>query len=142
LRWLLTVRVQWAAIASSRRQKQLMAVNTLSSQDTLSVVIYDDVVDVIVPAGKLNNKEKLIRQIRERLTPRGGTALFAGVSRGIKEASKYLDKAQVNRIILLSDGQANVVRHPPANWRNWAKLPPVKALPLRRWELVRATMKI
>lgn len=86
----------------------VMAVNTLSAQDTLSVVIYDDVVDVIVPAGKLNNKEKLISQIRERLTPRGGTALFAGVSRGIKETSKFLDKANVNRIILLSDGQANV----------------------------------
>lgn len=86
----------------------VMAVNTLSAQDTLSVVIYDDVVDVIVPAAKLSNKEKLISQIRERLTARGGTALFAGVSRGIKEASKYLDKAHVNRIILLSDGQANV----------------------------------
>lgn len=86
----------------------VMAVNTLNAQDTLSVVIYDDVVDVIVPAAKLNNKDKLISQIRERLTARGGTALFAGVSRGIKEASKYLDKAHVNRIILLSDGQANV----------------------------------
>lgn len=86
----------------------VMAVNTLSTQDTLSVVIYDDVVDVIVPAGKLSNKEKLISQIRERLTPRGGTALFAGVSRGIKETNKFLDKTQVNRIILLSDGQANV----------------------------------
>lgn len=86
----------------------VMAVNTLSSQDTLSVVIYDDVVDVIVPAAKLGNKEKIIRQIREGLTPGGSTALFAGVSRGIKETSKYLDKAHVNRIILLSDGQANV----------------------------------
>lgn len=86
----------------------VMAVNTLNAQDTLSVVIYDDVVDVIVPAAKLNNKDKLISQIRERLTARGGTALFAGVSRGIKEVSKYLDKAHVNRIILLSDGQANV----------------------------------
>ncbi|EBS7636378.1 VWA domain-containing protein [Salmonella enterica] len=86
----------------------VMAVNTLSAEDTLSVVIYDDVVDVIVPAAKLNNKEKLISQIRKRLTARGGTALFAGVSRGIKETSKYLDKAHVNRIILLSDGQANV----------------------------------
>ncbi|POT54882.1 hypothetical protein C3432_25215 [Citrobacter amalonaticus] len=86
----------------------VMAVNTLSAQDMLSVVIYDDVVDVIVPAAKLGNKEKLIHQIRERLTARGGTALFAGVSRGIKETSKYLDKAHVNRIILLSDGQANV----------------------------------
>nr|WP_256484304.1 VWA domain-containing protein [Citrobacter meridianamericanus] len=86
----------------------VMAVNTLNARDTLSVVIYDDVVDVIVPAGKVGNKDKLISQIRERLTARGGTALFAGVSRGIKETSKFLDKAHVNRIILLSDGQANV----------------------------------
>lgn len=54
-----------------------MAVNTLSSQDTLSVVIYD-VVDVIVPAAKLNNKDKLISQIREKLTARGGTAAICG----------------------------------------------------------------
>ncbi|AMG92365.1 vWA domain-containing protein [Citrobacter amalonaticus] len=86
----------------------VMAVNTLSAQDTLSVVIYDDVVDVIVPAAKIGNKATLISQIRERLTARGGTALFAGVSRGIKETGKFLDKAHVNRIILLSDGQANV----------------------------------
>lgn len=86
----------------------VMAVNTLSPQDTLSVVIYDDIVDVIVPAAKLGNKAKLISQIRERLSARGATALFAGVSRGIKETSKFLDKAHVNRIILLSDGQANV----------------------------------
>lgn len=86
----------------------VMAVKTLSAQDTLSVVIYDDVVDVIVPAAKLDNKAKVISHIRERLTARGGTALFAGVSRGIKETNKFLDKAHVNRIILLSDGQANV----------------------------------
>lgn len=86
----------------------MMAVNTLSSQDTLSVVIYDDVVDVIVPAAKVGDKKKLISQIRQRLTARGGTALFAGVSRGIKETRKFLDKAHVNRIVLLSDGQANV----------------------------------
>ncbi|HCC5836523.1 vWA domain-containing protein [Citrobacter farmeri] len=86
----------------------VMAVNTLSAEDTLSVVIYDDVVDVIVPAAKVGNKAKLISHIRERLTARGGTALFAGVSRGTKETSKFLDKDHVNRIILLSDGQANV----------------------------------
>ncbi|MGV4277928.1 vWA domain-containing protein [Citrobacter farmeri] len=86
----------------------VMAVNTLSAEDTLSVVIYDDVVDVIVPAAKVGNKAKLISHIREQLTARGGTALFAGVSRGIKETSKFLDKDHVNRIILLSDGQANV----------------------------------
>lgn len=42
----------------------VMAVNTLSAQDTLSVVIYDDVVDVIVPAAKVGNKATLISQIQ------------------------------------------------------------------------------
>ncbi|MTH47014.1 vWA domain-containing protein [Intestinirhabdus alba] len=86
----------------------IMAVNTLGSQDTLSVVVYDNVAEVIIPAAKVGDKKKLISQIREQLDAHGGTALFAGVSRGIKETGKFLDKERVNRIILLSDGQANV----------------------------------
>mgnify|MGYP003380095548 CR=1 FL=1 len=38
----------------------------------------------------------------------GSTPLFAGVSQGAPELRKFLDKNRVNRVILLSDGQANV----------------------------------
>ncbi|WP_058910590.1 vWA domain-containing protein [Entomohabitans teleogrylli] len=86
----------------------VMAVNTLDSQDTLSVVAYDSVVEVIVPATRVTNKARLTEQIRQALAPRGMTALFAGVSKGLDQVSKNLEKEQVNRIILLSDGQANV----------------------------------
>ncbi|WP_300003123.1 VWA domain-containing protein [uncultured Cedecea sp.] len=90
------------------RNAAIAAVNMLNSDDTLSVVAYDSGVEVVIPATKVKNKEQLINQIRASIEPRGMTALFAGVSKGINQVSKYLDKDQVNRIILLSDGQANV----------------------------------
>ncbi|MCC6491304.1 MAG: VWA domain-containing protein, partial [Candidatus Hydrogenedentes bacterium] len=47
-------------------------------------------------------------QAIDRITANGSTALFAGVSKGAGEVRKFLDKTRVNRIILLSDGLANV----------------------------------
>ncbi|MBW7984584.1 vWA domain-containing protein [Enterobacillus tribolii] len=88
------------------REAAVMAVNMLNEDDTLSVVTYDSVVEVIVPATKVKNKAQLIKKI-ETVQPRGMTALFAGVSKGLDQVGKHLDKEQVNRIILLSDGQAN-----------------------------------
>ncbi|MCL2258381.1 MAG: VWA domain-containing protein [Cystobacterineae bacterium] len=90
------------------RDAAIMAVNMLNSEDTLSVVTYDSTVEVIVPATKVKDKNKLIEVIKKKVQSRGMTALFAGVSKGIEQVSKHLHKEQVNRIILLSDGQANV----------------------------------
>lgn len=85
----------------------VMVLDRLGADDILSIITYDSTVEVLVPATKVANKAA----IRERilaLRPRGATALFAGVSHGIEEASKFLDDNRVNRVILLSDGQANV----------------------------------
>ena len=90
------------------REAAIMAVEVLGENDTLSIIAYDSGVDVIVPATKIKNKKEIIQKINKQLTPRGATALFAGLSKGIGEASKNLDPNKVNRIILLSDGQANV----------------------------------
>ena len=90
------------------RDAAIMAVNLLNEKDTLSIVTYDSVVEVIVPPTKVKNKAALIKAIQNKTEPRGMTALFAGVSKGLQEVGKRLDKEQVNRIILLSDGQANV----------------------------------
>jgi len=90
------------------RDAAIMAVNMLDGNDTLSVVAYDSTVEVIVPAAKVKDKQKLIETIRRNVEPRGSTALFAGLSKGIEQVRKHLSKEQVNRVILLSDGQANV----------------------------------
>lgn len=89
------------------KEAALMVIDRLRSDDILSVISYDDRVDVLVPATKVSDKEVLRARVRT-LSPRGSTALFAGVSRGIEEVRKFLDPERVNRVVLLSDGQANV----------------------------------
>lgn len=90
------------------RDAAILAVDMLRHDDIISVVGYDFSAQVIIPATRLNNKQQLKNRIREAIRADGNTALFAGVSKGMKEVKKYLSKNKVNRVILLSDGQANV----------------------------------
>lgn len=83
------------------------ALRRLGGQDFFSVVVYDHQVSTIVPsqaAGRTEWIESQIRQIRSG----GNTALFGGVSQGAAEVRKHLGKGYVHRIVLLSDGIANV----------------------------------
>ena len=95
------------------RDAAIMAVGKLDSRDIVSVVAYDHTVTVLVPATKCTDKTAVYAAIR-RLEAGGNTALFAGVSRGAAELRKFLDKERVNRVILLSDGLANVGPSSPA----------------------------
>ena len=90
----------------------LMVLDRLRPDDVISVVTFDSTVDVVVPATLANERDAIRNEILA-LTPRGSTALFAGVTHGLEEAGKYLDPHRVNRIILVSDGQANVGPHSP-----------------------------
>ncbi|OCG32838.1 hypothetical protein A9G34_01590 [Gilliamella sp. Choc4-2] len=90
------------------REAAIFAVNMLNEDDTLSIVAYDYDAKVIVPSTKVKDKQKLINLINENIVAGGGTALFAGLSKGINQVEKQLSKDKVNRIILLSDGQANI----------------------------------
>ena len=83
------------------------AIRRLDKKDIVSVVMYDSTVQVLVPATKLTDKEAVCRKIGN-IEAGGSTALFAGVSKGAAELRKFLDRNRVNRIILLSDGLANV----------------------------------
>ena len=89
------------------KQAAIMAIDRLGPNDIVSVLSYDHTVQVLVPATKVHDKQAIRRSIR-RLKANGHTALFAGVSKGVKELRKFFDKNRVNRVILLSDGQANV----------------------------------
>jgi Ca-activated chloride channel family protein len=95
------------------KEAAIMVIERLNSRDIVSVVAYDNTVQVLVPATRLSDKEQIVLSIR-RLNPGGTTALFAGVSKGAAEVRKFLSKEHVNRIILLSDGLANVGPQSPA----------------------------
>ena len=89
------------------RQAAIQAVDRLRSSDIVSVVTYDSSVEVLVPATKASDRHRIQEQIRG-IHAGGNTALFAGVSKGAAEIRKFLDDTRVNRVILLSDGLANV----------------------------------
>ncbi|MGK0289145.1 MAG: Ca-activated chloride channel family protein [bacterium] len=84
-----------------------LAIDLLGKNDIVSIITYDNVVSVLIPATKVSNK-KDIKQKIDQIYAGGSTALFAGVSKGAEEIRKFINKNRVNRIILLSDGLANV----------------------------------
>ncbi|MGB7325218.1 MAG: VWA domain-containing protein [Rubripirellula sp.] len=89
------------------RKAAVAAIDRLRNQDIVSVVLYDSVVTVLVPATKASDRELIKSKIRS-IKADGSTALFAGVAKGAAEVRKFLSNDSVNRVILLSDGQANI----------------------------------
>ena len=89
------------------REAAKMAISRLDEDDIISLVAYDATVHVLIPATKLTDKAEVLKRIDE-LGSGGSTALFAGVSKGAAELRKFHDRDRVNRVILLSDGKANV----------------------------------
>lgn len=84
-----------------------MALRRLSDRDILSIVTFESEVQVLLPATRVTDKRAIGRLI-DNIQSAGSTALFGGVSKGSSEVRKFLDRKSVNRVILLSDGMANV----------------------------------
>jgi Ca-activated chloride channel family protein len=89
------------------KQAAIKAIGCLNANDIVSVVLYNDKAHVLVPATKASDKESIYRKIRG-IQAGGSTALYAGVCKGGDEIRKFKDSKNVSRIILLSDGLANV----------------------------------
>ncbi len=96
------------------RRAAIEAVRRLRPDDIVSLVVYDSQIETVIPAQPARNIEWMEEQIR-RIQPRGMTALFGGVSQGAAELRKHLDGRHTHRMILLSDGIANVGPSQPAD---------------------------
>lgn len=90
-------------IENLRRAVKLV-IDQLDPTDIVSVVIFDDRADVLVPATPASDKNYLKRQI-DTITDRGGTEMSKGMQLGIQELQKHLTPDRVSRMVLLTDGQ-------------------------------------
>lgn len=81
-------------------------VDMLKPSDLLSIVVYDDKVDLLVPQGRVRDKESLKRKI-DGIHDRGSTNLMGGAMMGYEEVNKTFRPEYINRVLLLSDGLAN-----------------------------------
>ena len=89
------------------KEAAIAFVNRLHADDIISIITYDDRVNVLLPATKISDRQAVIRKIKA-IHVGGSTALYAGVAEGAKQLRKFVDKKSVSRIVLLSDGIANV----------------------------------
>jgi Ca-activated chloride channel family protein len=89
------------------REAAIMAVYRLGPQDTASVVVFDQRVDVLVPAQQVAD-HGFFRNRIQQVGVGGSTAIYDGVLAGRDQVLRFRDSRRLNRVVLLSDGQANV----------------------------------
>lgn len=81
-------------------------IDQLNEEDIFSLVIYDDVIEVLREGRRVGDKRALKRLV-EHIDPRGSTNLGGGMIEGFRQVEQNLAKEYINRVILLSDGLAN-----------------------------------
>lgn len=88
------------------KQAAIMMVNKMRPSDQISVVAYDDRADLIVPTTLCQNKEGIITAI-QNIYEGGMTNLHKGWLMGAEQVALKKDIKSINRVLLLSDGNAN-----------------------------------
>ena len=96
------------------KEAAIMAVERLGRDDYVSIITYSSKVDVLMPSTRVTNTTEFRHRIKS-IRSNGQTALYAGTKRGIHELEEFLDENRVNRVILLSDGLANVGPSKPSD---------------------------
>ena len=93
-------KIEYARLAAS------YVVGQLQERDRISVIIYDEIVEVLVPSTPVNYRNEIQKKIAT-IEPRGCTNLHSGWLEGSLQVSQHLQPRQLNRVLLLSDGLAN-----------------------------------
>ncbi len=80
-----------------------LVVDQMEPHDVVSVVVFDDNAQVIVPAQPATDKVGIKRAV-DGIRDGGGTAMSLGMSVGFNELRKHATPDFVNRMVLLTDG--------------------------------------
>ncbi len=98
---------------AAAKEAARMALSRLGNEDVVALVAFNHKVNVLQPARQLSNHELFTSAI-DRLAADGRTALFAGVKEGGRQVERFMSDRRINRVILMSDGLANVGPSSPA----------------------------
>ncbi|HTA95977.1 MAG TPA: VWA domain-containing protein [Verrucomicrobiae bacterium] len=98
------------------KQAAMQLVDRLEPNDIFSLIIFSDEAQVLVPAQKVEDKDALKEKIQS-IEADGSTALYAGVKMGADQLEEFFSSKRINRVILLSDGLANIGPSSPRQLR-------------------------
>lgn len=82
-------------------------IDQLKSEDIVSIVVYDNDVDTIQPPVNVIEKEKIKAKI-DAVVPQASTNLWGGTEQGYHFVQRNFKPGYINRVLLISDGLANV----------------------------------
>lgn len=99
--------MQGTKMACAKEATALM-IDQLRQDDVIAIVTYDHHADILLPAGMATEDTSRLKTSLQQLSGGGQTALFNGIETAAREIRKFWDRDRVNRLILLSDGLANV----------------------------------
>jgi uncharacterized protein YegL len=85
----------------------LYVVSQLNEEDQISLTVFDDRVDVLVPQTRVGDLQGFTG-IVEQLIPRGTTNLHDGYKQGIDLLRDNPCEGKISRVLLLTDGLANM----------------------------------
>lgn len=88
------------------RQAAQLLVQNMSHEDMLSIVLYNEAVETLLPPQNVQHKD-MINQRISAIKAGGTTNLSSGWLEGINQVIQNHHPDQVNRVILMSDGLAN-----------------------------------
>jgi Ca-activated chloride channel family protein len=92
-------------LSYARKAARVLA-GELTSRDRLAIVTFDDEVSVMMTSTAVSDPQPFLAAI-QTIQRGGSTALFDGWLAGATEVANHLDPTALNRVLLLSDGQAN-----------------------------------
>ena len=102
------------------KELAMKVVKRLRPTDLVTLITLNEQGNVLLPIAKVRNQAMLYEMIQtlgdnEQATLFDSTALFDGIEKGAGELLKHRLPYQINRILLLSDGFANVGPHSPTD---------------------------
>ncbi len=102
------------------RKSLRMLVDNLRRDDEVGIVVYGSNGRVLLEPTSINNKDVILTAI-ENLRPGGSTNAEEGLRLGYRMADQNFEKGKINRIILCSDGVANVGTTKAEDLLEWIK---------------------
>ena len=88
------------------KRSAMMMVDLMQSTDRVAIIAYDSSASLIVPSTLCVDKQTIKTRI-STLESRGLTALHEGWLMGSEEVARHTTSKSLNRVLLLSDGNAN-----------------------------------
>jgi Ca-activated chloride channel family protein len=85
------------------KQACAYVVDLLSPDDVLSIVTFEETVDVLMPPQRVTNRA-VIKDGIARLVAGNTTNLFDGLSLGLQQVTQVADPGRATRLVVFSDG--------------------------------------